>query len=137
MGSWEDFTVADVMTLDPVTVDVDDSVEQAERLLREYRITGLPVMAANGRLVGVISQTDLLWRGDLPISVLLRKKPSGLRVGELMSSPALTVPLAAALPEAARIMRDAHVHRLVAVNDEGRPVGVIAAMDFVSLAADS
>jgi CBS domain-containing protein len=53
-----------------------------------------------------------------------------------MSSPALTIPLTASIFEAARQMRDARVHRLVAVDDEGRPVGVLSAMDFVVLFAE-
>ena len=136
MTAWADLRVADLMTLDPVTVQANDSVEHAERLLRVNRITGLPVVDDEGRLVGVVSQTDFLWRGDLPLSALLRKKPTSLRVGELMSSPALTVPMTATLTEAARIMRDNRVHRVVALTDDGMPIGVLSAIDYVSLFAD-
>jgi CBS domain-containing protein len=136
MTAWADLRVADVMTIDPITVCNEDSVEHAERLMRVNRISGLPVVDAEGDLVGVVSQTDLLWRGDLPLSVLLRKKPSSLRVGEVMSSPALTVPMTATLTEAARIMRDNRVHRLVAITDDGMAIGVLSAIDFVVLFAD-
>jgi CBS domain-containing protein len=136
MTVWGELRVADVMTIDPITVRVDDSVDEAERLLRLHRISGLPVVGVEGRLVGVISQSDLLWRGDLPLSVLLRKKPSALKVGELMSSPALTVPMTATLTEAARIMRDNRIHRLVAVSDDGLAIGVLSAIDYVTLFAD-
>ena len=56
-----DLRVADLMTIDPVAVSVDASIEDAEELLRQHRITGLPVVDPNGTLVGVISQTDLLY----------------------------------------------------------------------------
>jgi CBS domain-containing protein len=128
--------VADMMTIDPIVVRVDDTIEQAESALRAYGITGLPVLDESGRLVGVLSQTDLLWRGDLPISGLLRRRPSGLRVGELMSAPAITVGLDATLGEAARTMRERHVHRLVAVDDAGRPIGVLSATDYLDLFVD-
>jgi predicted transcriptional regulator len=128
--------VADMMTIDPIVVRVDDTIEQAESALRAYGITGLPVLDDSGRLVGVLSQTDLLWRGDLPISGLLRRRPSGLRVGELMSTPAITVGLDATLGEAARTMRERHVHRLVAVDDAGRPIGVLSATDYLDLFVD-
>jgi CBS-domain-containing membrane protein len=134
---WRALRVADVMTIDPVTVATDASIETAERLLRVNRITGLPVLDVQGDLVGVISQTDLLLAGRPSIEAALRNRPSGLRVGELMTSPAITVALDTPLGEAARTMRDAHVHRLVAVDDEGRPVGVLAAMDFVTLFAEA
>jgi CBS-domain-containing membrane protein len=125
--------VADLMTIDPVVVAVDATIEEAARLLHENSITGLPVIDAFGGLVGVISQTDLVGVLDSPVGRLIRTKPSGLRVGELMSSPAITVPMTGSLRDAARLMVDSHVHRLVATDDAGRAVGVISAIDLVSL----
>ncbi len=95
-----------IMTTDPVTVGVDATVEAAESLLAAYRISGLPVVDGGGQLVGVLSRTDLLLEGGPVLTQLLRGRASGLRVGELMSSPPLTVSLSATLVEAARIMRD-------------------------------
>jgi len=128
--------VADLMTIDPIVVRVDAPLEEAERLMREKRVSGLPVVD-DGRLVGVISQTDVLEDGGAPLALLLRRKPSGLRVGELMSSPAVTVMMTAPLVEAARLMRDNRIHRVVAVDEHGRPVGVLSGSDFVALYADS
>jgi CBS domain-containing protein len=128
--------VADLMTVDPVVVDVDAPIEVAERLMREYGISGLPVVGSDGCLVGVISQTDVIEDGDIPTAILLRRKPSGLRVGELMTSPAITVTETTPLVEAARLMRADRIHRVVAIDDDGRPVGVLAASDFVALYAD-
>ena len=53
-----------------------------------------------------------------------------------MTSPAVTTSLGASLAEAARLMRDNRIHRVVAIDDAGRPVGVLAASDFVALYAD-
>lgn len=128
--------VADVMTMDPVTVDVDARLEAAEQLLAAYRISGLPVVDAAGHLVGVLSRTDLFLEGGVVLSQLVRGRASGLRVGEVMSSPPLTVGLSATLVEAARIMRDERVHRLVVVNDQDEPIGVLSATDYVTLIAD-
>lgn len=128
--------VADVMTMDPVTVGMDASVETAEQLLAAYRISGLPVVDANGHLVGVLSRTDLLLEGGPELSQLVRGRASGLRVGELMSRPPITVGLSATLAEAARIMRDERVHRLVVVNEHDEPIGVLSATDYVRLIAD-
>jgi len=136
MDDRQALVVADVMTIDPITVASDASIETAERLLRVNRIGGLPVVDADGNLVGVISQSDLLLAASPSIEAAIRNRPSGLRVGELMSSPAITIALATPVPEAARRMRDARVHRLVAVDDGGRPVGVLSAMDFVTLFAE-
>jgi CBS domain-containing protein len=132
----DDLTVADLMTIDPIVIGVDAALEEAERLMRERHVSGLPVVDEQEGLVGVISQTNVLEGGGMPVALLLRRKPSGLRVGELMTSPAVTVELTAPLVEAARLMRDNRIHRVVAVDERGRPVGVLSASDFVALYAD-
>ena len=132
----DDLSVADLMTIDPIVIGVDAALEEAERLMRERHVSGLPVVDQQGELVGVISQTDVIEDGGMPMALLLRRKPSGLRVGELMTSPAVTVDLTAPLVEAARLMRDYRIHRVVAVDERGRPVGVLSASDFVALYAD-
>ena len=125
--------VADLMTIDPVVVAVDAAIEEAARLLHANSISGLPVVDTFGALVGVISQTDIVGVLDSPVGRLIRTRPSGLRVGELMTSPALTVPLTGSVLEAARLMVDSRVHRLVATDDDGRQVGVLSAIDLVTL----
>jgi CBS domain-containing protein len=128
--------VGDLMTIDPVTIAPDATIEEAERLLDLYDITGLPVVDETGRPIGVISQTDLLASATQSVGQLIRGKASGLRVGEIMSSPAITVPLLSPLGDAARLMRDSRVHRLVAIDEQGRAVGVLSATDFVTLYAE-
>ena len=133
----DQLVVADLMTLDPVVVGVDDPIEEAERLMRERRVTGLPVVDPDGAPLGVISQADVIEDGGAPLAILLRRKRSGLRVGELMTSPAVTIADTASLVDAARLIRDNRIHRLVVVDGQGRTVGVLSASDFVALNADS
>ena len=128
--------VGDVMTLDPVVVSAEASLEEAAHLFRSNAISGLPVVDGTGSLIGVISQTDLVGVMDSPLSRLIGIQPGRLRVGELMTSPAVTISLTDSLPEAARLMLGSRVHRLVAIDDDGRPVGVLSAIDFVALYAD-
>lgn len=130
-----DLVVADLMSLDPVVVAVDASLEDAEQLMHDRSVSGLPVVDAAGDLVGVISRTDVLEDGNVPAAILLRRRPSGLRVGELMSSPAVTVSPMTRLRDAARVMRDRRIHRLIVVED-GRAIGILSASDFVALYAD-
>jgi len=130
-------TVADVMSVDPVVIRSDATLDEAEELLRSYHIHGLPVVDENGALVGVISQTDLLWRAAPRLSSLLRANAEHLRVAEIMTSPSITVPWTASLGEAARVMVDQRVHRLVVTDDHDRPTGVLSAMDFVRLVAEA
>ena len=131
-----DLRVADLMTIDPIVVAVDATIEDAEELLRRNRITGLPVVDTDGRLVGIISQTDLLYLEVPAVQALIRHHARGVRVGEVMSTPPVTIDGSATLRRAARTMVEERVHRLVAVDGGGRPFGVIAAMDFVALYAE-
>ncbi|MCV0403271.1 MAG: CBS domain-containing protein [Chloroflexi bacterium] len=131
-----DLRVADLMTIDPICIRADASLTEAEDMMRTHRITGLPVTDAEGHLVGVISQTDLLYLAMPSVQELIRHRAPHVLIGEVMSAPPVTIDDGATLRDAARLMHDEHLHRLVAVDDHGRPVGVLSAMDFVALAAE-
>jgi CBS domain-containing protein len=130
-----DYLVGDLMTIDPIVIEPGARVEEAEALMESTEVTGLPVVDEGGLLVGVISQTDLL-RGGGDVNSAVRKRYTGLRVADLMSSPAITVDMTTPLVEAARLMRDERIHRVVAINQRGQPIGVLSSMDFVSLYAE-
>jgi CBS-domain-containing membrane protein len=131
-----DLTAADLMTLEPVVVSHDALIEEAERLIRHHRVSGLPVVDQHGALVGVISQTDFVHLDDPDVRSLIRRSSVGIRVGEVMSRPAVTVQLTTPLVDAARLMAGERVHRVVVVDEKQRPLGVLAAMDFVALIAE-
>jgi CBS domain-containing protein len=132
-----DLTAADLMTIEPVIVAFDAPIEEAERLIRDHHVSGLPVVDGDGVLVGVISQTDFLHLDDPEVRALIRHATSGIRVGEVMSRPAVTVLLTTKLVEAARLMTRERVHRVVVIDEKQRPLGVLSAMDFVGLVAES
>lgn len=127
---------ADLMTIEPVVVAFDALLEEAERLIRDYQVSGLPVVDGDGVLVGVISQTDFLHLANPEVRSLIRHASSGIRVGEVMSRPAVTVLLTTSLLDAARSMVQERVHRLVVVDANQRPLGVLSAIDFVTLYAE-
>ena len=133
----DDLCIADLMTIDPITVRGDARTEVAEDLMRSYHVTGLPVVDEHGSLIGVISQTDLLHLAAPVVMALIRHHASRIRVGEVMSVPPVTIEASAPLRDAAIRMNRDRLHRLVAVDDHGRPIGIISAMDFVALAADA
>jgi len=121
--------VGNLMTVDPVVIDPEASVHDAEMLLKSYRISGLPV-TADGMVVGVISQTDLL---NARSSELIGANWDRVKVRHLMTRPAVTVHLATTVARAARLMLDEHIHRVVVVDEEGAPVGVLTASDLLSV----
>jgi len=119
--------VGNLMTVDPVVIDPEASVHEAELLLKSYRISGLPV-TLDGVVVGVISQTDLL---NARSSELIGANWDKVKGRHLMSRPAVTVHLATTVARAARIMLDDHIHRVVVVDEEGAPIGVLTATDLL------
>jgi CBS domain-containing protein len=129
-----ELVAGDYMTIMPIVIGPDARIEDAERMLEVHEVTGLPVVD-DGRLVGVISQTDIL-RGSGDVHSAVRRRYTGLRVADLMSSPAVTVDISTPLRQAARLMRDEKIHRVVVIDGDERPLGVLTSMDFVSLYAE-
>ncbi|HYU48440.1 MAG TPA: CBS domain-containing protein [Candidatus Limnocylindria bacterium] len=121
------------MTRDLIVVTEDDAIAGVAELLAGYEITGLPVVDDGDRLVGVISQTDLV---RLRGSALPWTGWHGLMVRDLMTKPAKTISGSASLDEAARQMTAEHVHRLVVVDGHRSPIGVISESDIVREIAD-
>jgi CBS domain-containing protein len=119
--------VANLMSVDPVVIDADAPVREVEMLLKSYRISGLPVVSG-GTVVGVISQTDLL---NARSSELIGSNWDRVRVRHLMSRPAVTVQLATTVQRAARLMLEEHIHRVVVVDDDGAPAGVLTTSDLL------
>ena len=125
--------VGDVMTRELLTVREDQPLTIADRLLRARGVSGVPVVERDGRLVGVLSRTDLIGlAGDDPDSGW-----HGRGVRSAMTSPAITISPDASLQEAAARMEEHRVHRLVVVQDDGRPVGILSTMDLVRSVAGS
>jgi CBS domain-containing protein len=119
--------VANLMTIDPVTIEADAPVREAEKLIRTYRVSGLPVVAG-GVIVGVISQTDVVLARSIEI---IGANWDKLRVRHLMTQPAITVQAGATLERAADLMLDRHIHRVVVVDENDTPIGVITTSDLL------
>lgn len=130
-----DYVVADLMTIDPVSIGPDAWITDAERLMELYDVTGLPVVEDGGALIGVISQTDLL-RDGTDATRPTAKQITRLHVADVMTSPAITVDVDTPLVEAAKLMQHKRIHRVVAISKAGHAVGVLSSMDFVRLYAE-
>jgi acetoin utilization protein AcuB len=125
--------VKDRMTSNPVTITPNTSFPEALRIIREKKIRHLPVVDEQGKLIGVVAQTDLLHASPsmatpsnvFEMSYLL----ANLHVREVMSSPPITVPEDAPLEEAARVMVEKKIGCLPVMRD-GTLVGLITETDM-------
>ncbi len=122
-------TVRDVMTARVVAVRRDATFKDMAAMLRRSRISAFPVVDDARRVIGVVSEADLLVKeavqaeGTSVLAALrhLREedKAAGITAGDLMTSPAVTVGPDAAVEEAARLMYDRRVKRLPVVTAAG------------------
>ena len=149
--------VRQVMTPDPVTVPPDASVEDVVKAMREHELPGLPVVDADGGLLGIVTESDLVIaddEGDLHIPhyvelfggmVFLEplrefesrlKKASAASARDMMTADPVTVEADDPVRKAARLIADSGHNRLPVV-DGGRVVGVITRVDVLgALAAE-
>src|SRR5579885_2623001 len=144
-GGLPDVRVGDVMSTEVECVTESTPVaEVVERLLaRDY--TALPVVDAERRVVGVVSDADLLESGVTRLSlsvhkavgrshveeVLGRLKREGAVVRQAMTAPAVTVTTDTPLKRAARVMHERGLKRLPVVDDEGKLVGILGRLDIL------
>ena len=147
-------TVAEVMTADPITVSPQTSLQEAIQILADKKISGLPVVDESGKLVGLISQTDLTWQAtgvDTPPyvmfldSVIYLQNPAkhnqevhkalGQTVAEAMSDSPVTILGDRLVREAARVMHEKGLRRLPVVDSESRLVGIITQGDVIRMMA--
>ena len=121
-------TVGEVMTANPISITETASLGEAAAILDNNKITGLPVLDENGVLVGVLSQTDLV---RARANQDLVSNWPGLAVGQIMTTPALTIAATASLQEAAKEMERHRVHRLVVTDATATPIGIVSTSDLV------
>ncbi len=133
--------VLDIMSIDVLTVSPEESLKAAARLMVERGVSGLPVVNAEGKLVGIITEADFLEReadrSHRRLLDALMHKPDTVSeaetVGQVMSTHPVVIYPEASVTEAARVMSHHHVKRLPVVNDEGRLQGIISRGDVVTV----
>jgi CBS domain-containing protein len=133
-GQWR---VSDVMTTGVVTVTKTTSLKEVARIMADWKVSAVPVMTDDGRVVGVISGADLLRRHEHAIRLGMdplrreRPRPRARRVAELMTSPAITIGPDASAAAAARLMNGHRIRRLPVVDLSGKLIGIVSRRDLL------
>ncbi|WP_229402084.1 CBS domain-containing protein [Micromonospora okii] len=140
MRTWQ---VRDVMTADVAAVREGTAYREIVDVLTGRHVTAVPVVDDARRVLGVVSEADLLHKVELlgqpherrvfPSRRLreARAKAGATLAEDLMTAPAVTVAPDASLVEAARMMTERHVKRLPVVDDLGRLVGIVTRGDLL------
>jgi len=135
--------IKDVMTNEVVAVRRDASFKEMAARLRQHRVSAFPVIDDNRRVIGVVSEADLLAREALTdehgipaaLTGILHhkelKKSEGLTAGDLMTHPAVTVRPEDSVEHAARLMYTLQVKRLPVVDAGGFLVGIVSRSDLL------
>jgi len=145
-----DVNVSEVMRREVVTVNPDSPITQVVELLLGKNFTAVPVIDAQRKVVGMVSDNDLLTRGGMNLSLSLRKAmadPEFVRklhesladpqrkVSEVMTAQVVTTTPDTVLGAAARLMIDKRLKRLPVVDEEGTLVGILGRLDILNTIA--
>jgi CBS domain-containing protein len=149
-----DLRARHVMTAAVLTVRADDDIREVARLFTEERISGAPVVDADGRPVGVISQADLVrypgapppaaasgaeyYRtplpGEDPVGMPVERFPP-VRAGDIMTPIVVDAPEDAPVSHLAALMLDLRIHRIIITRDR-RLAGIVTSTDLLGLLRD-
>ncbi len=135
--------VQDVMSKDVITVLKYESILHVAKILSEKNISGLPVVDKKNKVIGIITQADILsilgMRKEHSLKDVLKhmlgeplpERRMGDIVGDIMTSPAATIKTNANISEAAQIMDDKKIRRLPVVDEKNMLVGIISRADIL------
>jgi CBS domain-containing protein len=134
--------VRDVMTSDVAAVDQAASYRRVARLLSERSISAVPVLDGDRRVLGIVSEADMLHKQERGQTSPRhrshlrtrsdRTKAAARTAAELMTSPPVTIHADADLGSAARLINDHHVKQLPVVDASGRLIGIVSRRDLLS-----
>ena len=124
-----DRKIRDVMTPSPRTVESSAPVQEAAKIMRDEDVGAIPIVE-NGSLVGIVTDRDIA------LNVVAEGNDSSTPVSQIAAGDLVTVDPEQSLDEALRLMAQHKVRRLPVVEEDGRPVGIIAQADIARQADD-
>lgn len=136
-------TVKDVMMTHVIAVRKNASFKEMAARLREQRVSAFPVVDDDSKVIGVVSEADLLakealdFSGPGKVSSLLhhreQAKAAGITAADLMTKPPVTVGPTELVSYAARLMYARRVKRLPVVDDDGKLIGIVSRSDVLAV----
>lgn len=126
-------TLNDIMTRGIVTIPAQSSIYEVADTLARNNISSIPIVTRNGETMGIVSEMDVL---------KAMGKPDWMKYDAecIMSHHVISAPASTTIDEAARIMVDKKIHRLLVLSEKGiggtrKPIGIVSASDLMKMAA--
>lgn len=139
-GRWR---VSDVMTADVVTVGKATPYKEVARIMADQKVSAVPVVTKDGRVVGMVSEADVIRKEERGFGRLGTGLPRRTRreraqaearcAADLMASPVITIHPDAPLGAAARLMNGHRIRRLPVVHHSGKLIGIVSRRDLLSV----
>jgi len=136
-------TVKDVMSTHVIAVRRSAQYKEMAAMLRSQRVSAFPVIDEDNKVIGVVSETDLLTKealeGSVPRTVQgltrqrVRSQVDGVTAADLMTKPAVTISPDQTVTDAARLMYNRRVKRLPVVSGDGTLIGIVTRSDILSV----
>ena len=135
-------TVKDVMSTHVIAVRPNAPYKEIAAVLHEQRVSAFPVIDEDNKVIGVVSEADLLTKealeGTVPRTLLsrqerVRKQTNAVTAADLMTRPPVTIGPDEPVLSAARLMFDQRVKRLPVVSEEGTLIGIVTRTDVLSV----
>ena len=136
-------TVKDVMSTHVIAVRQRAGYKEMAAMLHDQRVSAFPVIDDDNKVIGVVSETDLLAKealeGTVPWTLQslprqhVRSQVNGVTAAELMTKPAVTIGPDKSVTDAARLMFNMRVKRLPVVSDDGTLIGIVTRSDVLSV----
>lgn len=142
--------IKDVMTNEVITVNENDTVEKSASILAKYDLSGLPVVDDNGRVIGIITEGDLIkHNSEVQVPAFLEilggiiylddpnkylddvKKSMGYFVKTVMTNDVITINQNEKVEAAASLLVRKKIKKLPVLNDDGKLVGIISRKDVM------
>ena len=134
---------SEIMTGDVITVTADTDVYEAGRLMIRHKVSGLPVVDEQRRIIGIITQADLLKLAGIPrghifnnaVMRYIRHRPSSgmvsTKVGDIMTKDVITVTASTSVKTIAGLLRKKGIKRVPVVDPDGRVIGIVSRTDIL------
>lgn len=144
-----DLKVSEVMRREVATAHPDSPITEVVELLLDKDFTAVPVVNDQGKVVGMVSDSDLLTRGGMNVTISLKRatdldyvrelheslENANRKVSEVMTREVVTTAPDAVLGRAARLMVEKHLKRLPVVDSDGKLVGILGRLDVLNTIA--